>query len=254
MTRKGRPDIDRESLHDLLDKILNLGETFDPEICSYPSERHLVKLPLEKLPTKDEAARWALIEFYGVLSIVVKWADAHIKGARYNGFSDIDAHESENTGYEIRAGDAYIGSPHERREHIREKLWYVAGTDYLLQEFIEDLRALEFGEVRGPLKPRRQGKRDTPLTFWEHRLGACEHVNFLYGKGCKKSVARERVANAYGTDKNTIRKWEQRVRTTMDWAESRLQQAIRAGRLDTLWEDKPEFVTTDGEPLDIEVL
>ena len=70
------------------------------------------------------------------------------------------------------------------------------------------LRALNQGEVQPLLEPVRSGRWRDPYSLAQLRYRALLHVHLRWGRGLKKAVAQEEVAQALGTSLKNLQKWE----------------------------------------------
>lgn len=78
-------------------------------------------------------------------------------------------------------------------------------------QVLEGLEALEYGDAAPIFSPVREGRKRGYLEL-KLQLKAVCHVEFRYRKGERKLVALDHVADAFGVDPETVRKWEPRLR------------------------------------------
>lgn len=93
------------------------------------------------------------------------------------------------------------------------------------------LRALNYGEVWNLLHPAPRTGWHRPYTTMIMRCYAVLHVHYLWGSGEKKDVARMLVAEKFGVDRSTIRKWEQTEEfNEFQFGKDTVKHALRLGR------------------------
>jgi hypothetical protein len=84
----------------------------------------------------------------------------------------------------------------------------LASTEWI-DEAIEGLYALEFGEALPIFKPSKtKAKGATPYCAKKYRMKAVGFVNLLCTKGYKAGKARAKVAAVYGVERATVKGWQ----------------------------------------------
>lgn len=226
-----KPDTSRESLHTLLDMILDLRDaaTEDPA-------------------GKDYAARLATAYAWMLVRDSVDWALLHQIGVGLNNPNapgeepeqddewhppsaypsaerDDPAHEEVGRAF-LRDWQSY--SPKEIRGSVIAALRYVPrvvndevkGFAYGV---LQGMEALNVGVVDEIFKPSRKSPHGNPYITFICKITAIDTVYELRGLGMTHSGAEETVADIFGQSVETIRSWRKR-----DLPQAYAQGSIRA--------------------------
>mgnify|MGYP001571519020 CR=1 FL=1 len=119
-----------------------------------------------------------------------------------------------------------------RRSYISELLTsHSAGSFAWRNELTHSLRALNYGTVLELARPNALKGQGLLYESRIWKLQALLHVQFMIGKGIKKSVAMQEVATAVGRSFETIRDWE--TKTDFDtWELFQIEAAHLAGEFE----------------------
>lgn len=226
----GRAMVDRERLHEILDELLFLKEVTDPRTCADPDS---IRVDLNQ--GKYTIARYAEILSACLIKAAAGWAFCHVIGAKAleaTSSATKNSHACERTGA--------LGISEDEPTTLRKAL--VAAVDgcegampqWLRNEVILSLKALDLGEVRPLMMPTRTKRRGRPFALLLVRFRAVLLANYWFGQGGTLKQAESRMAEALAVSRDTIRQWTQ---TTLPEAfgEKRvrkfIQEARAAGRL-----------------------
>lgn len=219
-----------------------------------PTEQMLArwKAELERLPDGDERRLHLALH---ALAAVRLWANIHADWA----LEELEAQrprpgDDDEAQARRVALQWYMEMPETPLPpQQREDTWCMVPLPAAIRRDLSDaLDALNEGELRPLFQPVSGAGRRQAWTEWQHRFRACQHVQFLIGRGVSEAKAVQRVASAYGCNDSpdTVRKWRQRIIERDSTARERLDEARRAGELHTRLEDDPEFGRRDGEAID----
>jgi hypothetical protein len=216
---------------------------------------------------KMERARLAVHHWWRLYGHLMVWAQAHLTGYHIARDSpkwvdqlvairgselDEDSHELELLGL------LYIFNPPpdslNDTEELTDRLEKVEGGlhDESLRRIIDELllstdanssywrfplghalRALNYGERDLFLAPSKKRARGKAYTLAYHRALAVAHVYYRVGKGIKKYVALESVANALAVSAETIRDWERTLKDD-DYFRHEWDAASLAGHIEEI--------------------
>lgn len=112
---------------------------------------------------------------------------------------------------------------------------------WLALRLVEDLDALDQGEVRPLFQPVETGRHSGAKAWDDMRHRALEHVAFLVGQGVGKGIAQKRVGTMMkGVSVNTLKDWEKDARplTAVQW---QIELANKAGKLSILLQNDPGY-------------
>jgi hypothetical protein len=79
----------------------------------------------------------------------------------------------------------------------------------LVSRIVDAISALGAGEQPALFTPARTGRHSQPYTWDRMRVRACQHVEFLVGKGNTKEAALATISLAIGVPSETLRKWRE---------------------------------------------
>ena len=82
------------------------------------------------------------------------------------------------------------------------------------------LYALNLGEVQAIVRPVSKKRQGSAISLIRWKTLALSHVHFQIGKGIKKYVALNNVANALGQSTETLRGWEKSLLADIDLADN----------------------------------
>lgn len=93
------------------------------------------------------------------------------------------------------------------------------------------LRAANAGELASLCKPSMTRRRGQPYRLDYTKANAVAHVHYLIGKGIKKHIALERIADAVAQSPETLKDWEKGLRKD-DYFAFMWESAHLAGQLE----------------------
>ncbi len=196
---------------------------------------------------KMERARLAVHHWWRLYGRLMLWAQAHLTGYHIARDSpkwvdqliairgsdlDEDSHELELLGLLFAANPP--PPAFKATEELSDRLDKVEGglNDENLRRIIDEfllstdanssywrfplghaLRALNYGERDSFLTPSKKKTRGKSYILAYYRALAVAHVYYRQGKGIKKYVALESVATALAVSPETIRDWEQTLKS-----------------------------------------
>jgi len=99
-----------------------------------------------------------------------------------------------------------------RRVIVRLLLTTELNSSVWIDPLVTALRAVDAGELTSLLKPSKTRRRGQPYQLDQARSGAVSHVHYLMGKGKKKYIAQQRVADALAVSTDTLRDWEKALK------------------------------------------
>ena len=226
----GRAMLDRERLHEILDKLLFFKEITDPWTCADPDS---IRVDLDH--GKYAIALYAEILSACLIKAAAGWAFCHIIGAKAmeaTSSATENSHACERTGA--------LGISQDEPSTLRKAL--VAAVDgcegampqWLRSDLILSLKALDLGEVRPLMTPTRTKRRGRAFALLLVRFRAVVLANYWFGQGGTLKQAESRMAEALAVSRAAIRQWTQ---TTLPEAfgeklvRKRIEEARAAGRL-----------------------
>lgn len=217
--RKGSRDDLRRYVDILIDELLELRQETDPSGGEETSE------------LKDIHALDALETAGRLVVSLAGWAIAHNLGRASKGLGFVplvpsrvghlpeykdargaaDSHENELTGRTILAEGGIANDPATERlvliDHLRANPGGLPGR--LAWRLMEALEALEYGDVHPLLEPRTTDFSKPAYSRMMLQLQALQFVEYRAGRGIKKFLAVEEVAEAYGCAESTVRNWRE---------------------------------------------
>jgi hypothetical protein len=226
----GRAMLDRKRLHEILDELLFLKEISDPWSCPDPDS---IRVDLDQ--GKYAIALYAEILSACLIKAAAGWAFCHVIGAKAleaTSSATKNSHACERTGA--------LGISDDEPSTLRKAL--VAAVDgcegvmpqWLRNEVVLSLKALDLGEVRPLMMPTKTKRRGRPFALLLVRFRAVLLANYWFGQGGTLKQAENRMAEALAVSREAIRRWTQ---TALPEAfgkkqvRKRIEEARAAGRL-----------------------
>ena len=201
----GRAMLDRERLHEILDKLLFMKEISDPRTCADPDSIR-VELGHGKYAIALYAKIWSAV----LIKAAAGWASCHIIGAEA-----LDATSSATQNSHACERTGALGISADKPSTLRKAL--IAAVDgcegvmpqWLRNDLILSLRALDLGEVRPLVMPTRTKRRGRPFALLLIRFRAVLLANYWFGQGVTLKQAESRLAEALAVSPEAIRQWTQ---------------------------------------------
>jgi hypothetical protein len=106
------------------------------------------------------------------------------------------------------------------------------GSDlFVPDDFVEALEALDHGQILPPVQKARTGDR-LGLAEWQARLAALCYIEYAFGRGTKKNVTSEEVADLFAVNRESMKDWRADVgrRLGKPFIDNRLREARAAGK------------------------
>jgi hypothetical protein len=255
-----RNPVDRAELHRILDELIDARERSDQALAAAPET-----ITFREAKGKDAVARAVAATASHLMLQAAGWATNHNIGralAEKSGNEiDVNSRDLEIEGQDYARlcyGPHDNGKAELGRAALRAALdptFYPVPAG-LVWEMRDALWALDVGETRALLAPRKSRLHGAPFSLAHLRLNALEHVYFLIGRDRKKGEAWERVAEAVHYSVSTMKDWEERAIALVlskEEIERRTDCARRAGELVRLLQDDPDYADqTKGRPESID--
>jgi hypothetical protein len=205
---------EREKLHQELDAIIDMRNSYSEQKLKYDEFMdYKLKHHGDETPTEEEVEIWLKLiencnsEAHNLVLILLKLS-GNISG--YDAQKQISSTlpHSENEISIIRS--AFANWLEMLSQFFQENEDGESHEGAILQHLALSLEALNAGETTEILSPlRTSGLRINSFTLAKHQLVALCWVRHLIAIGEKPHIAHSAVSKAYGTNWDTIRKWEE---------------------------------------------
>lgn len=156
-------------------------------------------------PTKDAAARKALGLAGSIFRTTAGWALHHRKNQAENDLRPSDSPGLPDPHSRLGYVEAGPLTSVQSRRFVRDLLMTIGDYLFVQNDFIEALEALDHGEVLPPVEAVTRNR--IGLTELQARLTALCYIEYLSGKGMKKSVTSIEVADLFNVNPESMKDW-----------------------------------------------
>lgn len=116
------------------------------------------------------------------------------------------------------------------RRYVRDLLMTLGNYLSIPADFVEALEALDHGQVLPPVTAKMGARLG--LAEWQARLTALCYIEYASGKGTRKLVTSEEVAELFAVNRESMKDWRVDVgkRLGEEFVDDRLRDADAAGK------------------------
>lgn len=179
---------------------------------------------------RDAAAQKALQLAGSIFSITAGWALHHRESLAMRDLRPTDTPGLPDPYSHVGVVRAGPLTATQGRRFVRDLLMTIGDDLSIPGDFIEALEALDHGKVLPPVKATTGARLG--LAEWQARLTALCYIEYASGKGIKKLVTSELVADRFAVNRESMKDWRADVgkRLGEKFVDDRLRDAEAAGK------------------------